>query len=280
MVAMVTEHGVATSGTWAQRPRNAHHGAKFYADDKYRSFTFDANLMTWMPDDGKTFYDATSKYLVDCFRGAVLDGLYSVAEGNDNVTALAVLDTDQQGGEVDLVTGDAGSGTAADGTAMAGPLVWEMEEAAVQTRLFMRAKISAITNVAFYLGFTDTLPASTLEMPFTLATTTFTSNATDGGGLLFDTAATTDTIRGIGVDTDVDSTTPLNTGVAPTADTYMDFLLLVTPAGLASVYLNGTLYGTFTMSPDVDVCPIAIAEARSTASRTLSIALLICHQDG
>lgn len=275
---IVVEQGCDTSGTWATRPRNAHSGAKFYATDKYRGFIYDDNLKVWLPSDGMAFYDASSKYLVDCFRGSLIDNLYTLNEGNDAQALLPALDLDQQGGKVDLVTGDAGTGTAADASVMTGPLVWEMEEADVATRLFLRAKLSAITNVAMFFGFTDSL-ASTLEMPATLSTTTFTTNATDGGGFLFDTAATTDTIRGISVAAGVDGT-DLDTAIAPVADTYVDMLMVVTPAGVASMYLDDTLYGTITLPVGVDLCPIFIAEARSTASRTASACLLFCHQDG
>ena len=273
--------GIETGGTFADRPKNAHHGAKYYAGDIGRALTYDSRRRTWFPDDGKTLYVAAEKYLVDHFQGALLDSIYSTAEGNDAQTLLPAITQAGINGRVDFVTGDAGTGTAADGTALAGPLVWELEEAEIATIVAARLKLAAVTAAALYFGLTDTLPATTLEMPFSLSGATFTSNATDGGGLVFDTAATTDTIRGIGVEDGVD-TNQLSTGIAPVADTYVELLMRITPAGVATVWIDGVSIGTFNFggAVGIDLCPIAIFEARTTTSQTGSLDWLICHQDG
>lgn len=271
--------GIETGGTFADRPRNAHHGAGYYASDLQRSLHYDSLLNLWVPDDGKLLLVTAENYYVDCFRGAALDNAYSTGKGNDAQAALGVLDTDQQGGELDMVTGDAGTGTAADATSLAPTIAFDITAATKATRLGTRVKLSAITDVAAYIGLTDVLPASVLELPISLSGTTFTTTATDAGGLLFDTAATTDTIRGIGVDDDND-TTQLDTALAYVADTYVDLLLLITPAGVASVYIDQALIGTFVVSTNADLYPILFAEARSTASRTLSAKYFFCHQDG
>ena len=104
-----------------------------------------------------------------------------------------------------------------------------------------RVKLSAITNIAVYIGFTDQVAA--LEMPVSLSVATFTTNATDGCGFLFDTAATTDTIRLIGVANDVDATAQ-DTSLAPVADTYQVFRIELSTTGVATFYINGTAVGT------------------------------------
>jgi hypothetical protein len=207
--------------------------------------------------------------LFDDFLGDVLEDGWSGAAGNDNVTAAPAISA-AASGVVRLTTGDAGSGTAADASSLTHALNWK----AANGDLVMEArfKVSAITTVAFFVGFTDVLATTTLEFPITLATTSFTTNATDAVGFVFDTAATTDTIRAIGVANDVDSSS-INTSVAPVADTFLTVRVEVTSGGVGTFYINDVSYGSLSgvVTTSVALTPIIIAEARSTSSRTLDI---------
>lgn len=269
-------YGVAQQGTSANRPRNAWDGFTYYDTDLRSLLVWDATVKNWFAARGGLLYSAaTPRMMSDDFKGSAIDSRYSLAKGSDNLAAYPAHVAGKHYGEVALVTGDAGDTTAHDASALAGPAVeWEAEEGEIT--LEFRFKLSAITDVACFIGLTDTLPATTLEMPATLATTTYTTTATDAVGLLFDTAATTDTLRAVGVKADTDAT-HVNTSLAPVADTYEEWKIVVSTAGVAKFYkkITGvwTLKATVenSVSPGVDLVPIAIAEARTTASRTLSL---------
>jgi hypothetical protein len=113
-----------------------------------------------------------------------------------------------------------------------------------------RVKMSAITNIAVFIGFTDQTAA--LEMPINSAagSHTVTTNATDGCGFLFDTADTgTDQWLLTGVANDVDATVQSGIGrssatVLPVADTYATFRVELGADGSATYYYNGDVVGS------------------------------------
>ncbi len=277
MAERTTHYGITQQGPTNERPTNAYDGFSYYDTTLRELIVWDATIKNWFSASGRALYSASSpRMLSDDFKGADLDARYSLNEGNDDVAALPALRAGVHHGEMRLTTGNAGTGTAADGSVWGGPAAcWEAEEG--QITLTVRAKISAITDVAFFIGLTDTLPASTLEMPATLAVATYTTIATDAVGFLFDTAATTDTLRAVGVKNDVDAT-HVDTAVAPVADTYKVFKLAVDVAGTARFYLDGVLKATVenAVSPGVDLVPIIIAEARAAAGRTMDVDYVSC----
>lgn len=276
LVTPAVDHGVALAGTFANRPTGAHHGARYFCDDLQREIVYNSKLRTWFATDGKTLYDSTSKYLSDCFRGVAIDNGYDLGKGSDAQAAYAVLDTDQVNGQVDMVTGDAGTGTAADISSLAHALSLTPEDHANGILYGIRFQLSAITTVAFNLGFTDAKPSTTLEMPITLATATFTTNATNAIIALLDTAATTDTLRLHAVDSDTDATTPVDTSEALDANAH-ELLIFVDNTGLATFYLDETELGSVQGPADVALFPFVGVEARTTASRTLSASWFFCH---
>lgn len=130
-----------------------------------------------------------------------------------------------------------------------------------------RVKLSAITNIAVFIGFTDQTAA--LEMPASLSVTTFTTNATDAVGFLFDTDATTDTIRLVGVANDVDATHQ-DTSLAPTAATYAVYRIELTTAGVATFYIDGVQVGSASglsgaVTPTVALTPVIAGFNRTTS---------------
>jgi hypothetical protein len=133
-----------------------------------------------------------------------------------------------------------------------------------------RVNLSAITNVALFVGFTDQVAA--LEMPFTLAAgDVLTSNASDGVGWLFDTGADTDNWWLVGVATDVDATKQ-NAGVAPAASINDVLRIEVDSSGVATFYRNSAKVGT-TMSGAVttstNLTPVIAAFSRGAATRNI-----------
>lgn len=135
--------------------------------------------------------------------------------------------------------GDTTASMAAAGVQLDHGLNWK----ANQGNLWFEARVktSIITNINLFIGFTDQVSA--LEAPASLSVTTFTTNATDAVGFLFDTEATTDTIRLVGVANNVDATHQ-DTSTAPAADTYAVYRIELTSAGVASFFINGAQVGT------------------------------------
>jgi len=119
-----------------------------------------------------------------------------------------------------------------------------------------RVKLSAITNIAVFVGFTDQTAA--LEMPILSAASadTITTNATDSVGFMFDTSMTTQKWWLVGVANDVDATA-INSTFAPVAATYETLRIEVSTAGVATFFRNG----------------LRIAGAPMTGAVTASIAL-------
>lgn len=274
--------GVALSGTFAARPKNAHDGAMYYATDLDRLLFCDSSLKAWFPVDGGTLYVSGQKYLTDLFRLPALDAGYDADIGTDATDGDApVIATTDGEGSVVFVSGNDGTGVEADGSALARALIWEMEEAARATVVAARLKISAITNVELFIGLTDVLPSTTLEMPFDFTDgTTIQNTATDACGFLFDTTATTDSIRLVGSKNGTAGTS-VDSGSAPVAATYHDYVMVVDVNGDAYFFFDGTYEGVVedAISVGVDVSPIVIINATTTSSRTANLRRLACHQD-
>ena len=106
-----------------------------------------------------------------------------------------------------------------------------------------RVKISQITTIAVFVGFTDQTGA--LEMPIQSAASanTLTTNATDAVGFMFDTSMTDDNIWLVGVANNTDATHQ-DTALAFVADTYKVLRIELSTAGVATFYIDGTAVGT------------------------------------
>lgn len=126
-----------------------------------------------------------------------------------------------------------------------------------------RLKIDAITDVALFVGFTDTI-STTVEMPIFLNAADLDSDATDACGVGYDTDGTTDQFFHGGVKAGTD-TTPAYSGSAPVADTYFTVRVEVSAAGAVTGYIDGTAIGT------------AVANA-VTITTALTPCLVICNR--
>jgi len=212
--------------------------------------------------------------LFDDFLGDVLQDPWRGSAGSSGATAPAVL-TSGTNGIVRLATGtDAGATMALNGSQLdAGNLNWLPSQGGLA--LEAQLQVDLITDVAIFFGFTDQVSA--LEMPWTLSTTTFTSNQTDGCGFLFDTAATTDTIRLVGVANDVDATAQ-DTGLAFAAATARVLRVEVSSTGTARFFVDGRLFSTMTgaVTPSVKLSPVVAAFSRSASTRLISVDYIHC----
>lgn len=213
---------------------------------------------------------------MDDFLGKAIGATWGVQKGSDGATANFAFSAAASGNIAATTGAGAGASYAANGVQLDHALNWK----AANGNLIFEAKIkiSAITAVAIYVGFTDQLSA--LEMPATLSTTTFTTNATDAVGFLFDTNATTDTIRCVGVANDVDATHQ-DTGLAYVADTFKTLRIEVDVAGTANFFIDGVKVGTSltgAVTPSVALTPVIAAFSEAAASRTITADYVLVQQ--
>jgi hypothetical protein len=215
--------------------------------------------------------------LFDDFFGDLLADEWRGAAGSSGATAPAVLASGTNG-RCRLAMGtDAGATMALNGSQLdTGNLNWLPSQGGLILEASMQ--VDVITDVAIFFGFTDQISA--LEMPWTLSTVTFTSNQTDGCGFLFDTAATTDTIRCVGVANDVDATST-DTSLAFVAAVAKVFRIEVSPAGVAKFYVDGKLYATMTaaVTPTVKLSPVVAAFSRTATTRLLDVDYILCMSE-
>jgi len=272
-MSIVSYNGMDLTGPRTGRPlgnKPANSGQSYWDQNDHRLFVCADHIHPGIliPVDGRLVYRASSpRHLFDHFGGG-LHSTWVTTKGSDAQAVIATGVSGAPNGEIALVAGDAGTGIAADGSVICSPLVFEAEEGKLIA--YWRAKISAITSAWFFFGFTDTLSSTTLEQPFSISLTTYTSTATDAIGFLFDTSATLDTIRLVGVANDVDAT-HVDTSIAPVADTYQDFVLVVDTDGSATGYIDGVSVGTLAagaVRPTIDLCLFSGVNARTTATRS------------
>lgn len=217
------------------------------------------------PQDKATMYDD--------FCGKTISTLWGVQKGSDGATVNFAINA-ALGGTIRATTGaGAGASYAANGVQLDSALNWEADKGGLVMEA--RLKISAITNVALYVGFTDQV--ASLIMPMTLSGGSLTTNASNGAGFLFDTAATVANFKICGVATDVDATFQTLTGSAPVAATYMTLRTVITSLGLANFYKDGVYMNssgvpmTGAVTKTIPLTPVVAAFTRSAASITVDV---------
>lgn len=209
----------------------------------------------------------------DDFLGDVIADQWAVVEGADTSTSDAAV-VSVIGGALVLTTGDyatltyAGNGIQVTHGAFYN---WKAENGGLSFEV--RLKLSAITNVALFVGFTD---LGTFEAPIESAgsANTITTNATDAVGIMFDTRMTTDNLWGVGVKNGTDATS-LNLGVAPVANTYIILKIEVDKDGAAKFFVNGEGKGGGVMSnavtKTVALTPTIAATSVEAASKAVTV---------
>jgi hypothetical protein len=185
-------------------------------------------------------------------------------KGTTNTVDFTV--TSAPGGTVVGTIGDTTASMAVSGVQLFGGLHFKANQGEVCFEA--RVKLSQITTIAAFIGFTDQVAA--LEMPIQSAASanTITTNATDAVGFFFDTSMTADTWWLAGVANDVDATHE-NTTFAPVADTYAVFRIELTAAGGAKFFYNGKQVGSLmsgAVTPTVALVPTIAAFNRTTSA--------------
>jgi hypothetical protein len=207
----------------------------------------------------------------DDFLGDVIADQWNLVEGTDSATSDAAILAGGIGGVLRITTGDAGTGLAADMPQLTQALQWQASNGGLVFEC--RISMSQITEAYCFVGFTDLV---TLEAPIISAGSadTFTTNATDAVGFMFDTRMTTDNWWLTGVANDVDATHQ-NSGYAPVVNTYEVLRIEVSAAGVATFYRNGIQVGTAmtgALTAATDLTPtIAFGKLSTTTSITANL---------
>ena len=225
-------------------------------------------------------YEHNKDEIFDNFVANTLNSnIWSVFSGSDAQAADPVIST---AGRVVFVSGnDAAASMAVNGSQIFGPHAFGVANSGAGNIVFeTKIKIDDITNVCIFVGVTDDV--TSLSMPFTLgASDALTSNEANAAGFLFDTAADTDNIWLVGVDTNVDATHE-NTGIAFVNDTYKTLRIEIDTSGNAFFYIDGSRVGvqmTDAVATNVNLAPTIAVFSRTSASRTLTCARCYMKSD-
>ncbi len=199
-------------------------------------------------DTGRQYVTGPQRHVVQfsdfegggqAYSTTVVDGWRS-RKGSDG-QAVDWTVTNAIEGTVVGVIGDTTASMAVSGVQLDSGACWKSNQGDLVFEA--RVKLSQITLVSIFIGFTDQVAA--LEMPIQSAASadTITTNATDAVGFMFDTSMTTDTWHLVGVANDVDATRQ-NSAIAPTAAAYQVFRIELSATGVATFYIDGVAIGT------------------------------------
>ena len=259
----ISRDGIDLAGPPGLVTKSGSHGQLWYSDLNRQLLVWDAYVGAWFPANGRCLYQpyaSTSKWkalLADDFKFATLDGRYAKGKGSDGAAAYPVPSTSNvHRGELSCVSGaGAGASMAANASLITGPAL-EFAAANGQITIEAKLKLANIANVWCFFGLTDVLAddSTGLEAPATLATTTFTTNASDAVGFMFDTGATAAYLRCVGVKANTDAMTDATSKVeydrtgaatatgafAPVADVYDGLKIVVATDGSARFFTKVT----------------------------------------
>ena len=145
----------------------------------------------------------------------------------------------------------------------------------------VRLKVDDITNVAIFVGFSDTI-STTVELPIykTSGADTLDSDATNACGVGFDTDGATDEWWQGGT-ADGTDTAATHSGAAPVNDTFVTIRVEVSTAGAVTGYIDDTVIGAAVASainPATPVTPFLVVANRSAAQRILTSDYLYVQQ--
>jgi hypothetical protein len=157
-------------------------------------------------------------------------------------------------------------------------LAWKANQGGLAMEV--RIKLDAITAVALFVGFTDTI-STTVELPIFLNAADIDSDATDACGIIFDTDGTTAQWAHGGVKNNTD-TVPAYSGSAPVADTYVVLRVEVSSAGAVQGFVNGKAIGepvAAAVTSTVALTPAVVVSNRGAAQRVATMDYIWVQQD-
>jgi hypothetical protein len=203
---------------------------------------------------------------------------YNLYKGSD---AQAVLPTIAAGGYLRFITGDAGTGFAADGSEAVAGIADLTYTAAGGTKLILNAGVKpvSVASVAMFVGFTDN--NASLEMPIEAPSGSLVTNASNAVGWLLDTGLGDANGRLVGVNGDVDEAVQ-NSSLAFITTGFVNIRIEINAAGDATFYWNGTAVGsimTTALATGVSLYPVVAFTSRTTTSKQLQLNNLYVRQD-
>src|SRR5690348_11539403 len=185
--------------------------------------------------------------------------------------AVDWTETEAVSGTIVGKIGDTTASMAVSGVQLCRGLDWKANqgELAFETRI----QTGIITNIAIFFGFTNQNAA--LQMPIQSAASadTFTNNAADAVGVMFDTSMATKNwwLTGVAGST---GATNQNTGVAPVAATYETWRIELDVNGNATFFRNGNQIGVqlaSAVTKTVALTPVIAAFNRTTTNSASTI---------
>lgn len=215
---------------------------------------------------------------LDDFLAGAIEGRISSTAGIGVGNAAATVVANSVSGEVTMVSSSTVVSHASDGTTLT---LDQLNFKANQGALVMetRLKVDAITDVYFFVGFTDVI-STTVEYPIFKAADDIDSDAQNACGVCFDTGGTTDQFFQGGVKGDTD-TAATHSGTAPSAGTYVTIRVEVSAAGAVQGFINGTAIGTATANAvtiTTALTPSIVIGNMGAAARTMTVDYLWCSQ--
>jgi hypothetical protein len=207
----------------------------------------------------------------DDFLGDVVADQWSTHVGSDPDCAAAAIVAAKKGGVCRLTFGnDAGVSMALNGSQLdAGVLNWSADQGSLSIAGRIRLNTD-VDNAAIFFGLTDQVAA--LEMPYSISGSSYTSNATDAVGVLYDVGATSRTWRLVGVKADTDVTQ--DSTLIPAPDTFETWEIKLSSAGAATFYRNGFQVGskmTSAITASTLLTPCFAGFTRTAAIRSADI---------
>lgn len=229
-------------------------------------------------EDGSQFLIESPNFVrqTDDFVGQVISTIWGVSKGSDGAAANFAINV-AQNGTIRATSGAGAGGTmAVNGVQITGALNY-LANAGL---LYMEArlKLSAITNIQCFAGLTN--QTSSLQAPIISAgaADTFTNNAADAVGFMFDTNMATDDwwLTGVAGST---GATNQDSKFAPVAATYEVLRVELSKTGVATFFRNGKQVGVQmagAVTPTVALAPVIEAFTRTAASATVDIDYITC----
>lgn len=209
--------------------------------------------------------------LYDDFLGEELDGhIWQSLIGTDAACRNAVVRAEMVRGFARLTTGaGAGATMAVNGVQLNSRLNWQVNQGCLSAEFKLMTDV--ITSVAIFAGFTNQDSALQIPINGAGAGDTFTNNANDAVGVLFDTTMATTNWWLVGVAGAVGATGQ-NSATAPVAGVVETWRIELTTAGVASFYRNNTLVGSAmsaAVTTNVALTPVIATFSRTNASRNI-----------
>ncbi len=217
-------------------------------------------------------------HLQDDFLGDVIADQWSAAKGINAQAVVATIVAGSVNGVVRLTSGN--TVTVAESlSSLTQGLQWRASDGGLTLEVSF-LPVTDVADVSYFVGFTDVLATSTLEEPVTLSGNTFTTNATDAVGFVYDTGATTDVWYGKGVKNGTDSST-VTTESAPTVSTAQTLKIEIDSDGIAYFYIDGVGVGSIAdaVTTTVALTPIICVMARATTSKSVDIDYIDVKKD-